>query len=570
MGSTKRKAPPADPVADYARRVVAGDVLVNKLHRLACERHLRDLEQGPARGLRWDPKLASNAIAFYPTVLRHYKGEWSGKPFDLAPWQAFIVGSLMGWVQTDGTRRFREAYEEVPRKNGKSTKDAGLGLLLTFFDGEAAAEGYCAATKKDQARIVWNDARQMVLQSPALRKRVEAFAHSLSGAGAAKLEALGADEDTMDGLNPAVAIIDEIHAHKGSGVVDVLKTAVGSRRQPLIKYVTTAGFDRQSVGWRLHEYAVAILEGTAIDDTFFAFIACADEGDDWREETTWRKANPNYGVSVKPEKLRADAAQAQSVPAWQNRFRRQHLNEWTEQSERAIDLDVWAAGAAPLDPARLIGRPCWGGLDLAATSDLTALVLLFGPDDDGFCDVVAKFWAPEERIRLRSAGAVRFDVWAAEGWISTTPGNVTDYDHVERDVLETSDDYRVRGIAFDRWNASQLVGHLQDRMGADKLIEFGQGFASMSGPTKELLRLVAGRKLRHGGNPVLTWMARNLALKQDAAGNMKPDREKSAEKIDGIVALVMALGLAIRRDEAAPGGSIYNDANARPDGFLCV
>lgn len=544
-----------DVVTEYARCVVAGDVLVNKLHRLACERHLRDLEEGPGRGLRWDPARAAQAVCFYPRVLCHYKGEWAGKPFELAPWQAFVVGSLFGWLQADGTRRYREAYEEVPRKNGKSTKDAGLAILLAFFDGEPAAECYVAATKKDQARIIFGDAQQMVLRSPALRRRLESYVNSVSGPDACRLAPLGADEDTLDGLNPHAVLIDEVHAHRTSGVVDVLKTAVGSRRQPLIKYVTTAGYDRQSVCWRLHEYAERVLEGTAQDDSFFAFIACADPGDDWSAETTWRKANPNYGVSVKPEKLRQDALQAQQVPAWQNRFRRLHLNEWTEQAERAIDLDLWNAGAGTVDAAKLAGAPCSAGLDLASTQDLTAFVMLFGPDEDGAFDVLARFWMPAERLLQRSrTGGIRFDVWAEQGWLSVTPGNVTDYGFVERDILEAAGDHVIREIAFDRWNASQLVTRLQDEFGdggTTVMVEFGQGFASMSAPTKELLRLVAAKKLRHGGNPVLAWMARNLALRQDPAGNLKPDREKSADKIDGIVALVMALGRAIVRREPA-------------------
>jgi phage terminase large subunit-like protein len=566
-----RKPAPADPVTEYAERVVAGDVLVNRLHRLACERHLRDQVEGAARGLRWDATRAAKAIAFFRKVLRHFRGEWAGKPFELAGWQQFIIGSLLGWIQSDDTRRFRESWWELPRKNGKSTLAAGLGLLLGFFDGEQAAEGYCAATKRDQAKIVWGDAREMVAQSPALKKRIDAYANVLCNSSSCKFEPLGADEDTMDGLSPHVVVIDEVHAHRTSGVVDVLKTATGARRQPLIAYTTTAGYDRQSVAWKLHEYAVQVLSGVIVDDAYYAFIACADEGDDWKSETTWRKANPNYGISVKPEKLRVDCAQAQQVPAWQNRFRRLHLNQWTEQASRAIDMDVWAAGAEPIDHARLMGKACWGGLDLAATSDLTAFVLLFGPDDAGFFDVLCRFWMPEERVRQRSQQAsVRFDVWVEAGWITTTPGNVTDYDYVERDLLELADDHRIKGIAFDRWNASQLVAHLQDAFGsgsdATKMLDFGQGFASMSAPTKELLRLVSGRKLRHGGNPVLTWMISNLALRQDPAGNLKPDREKSAEKVDGVVALVMALGLAIRQpvEEQSP----YEGPNAR--GFLTL
>jgi phage terminase large subunit-like protein len=539
-------------ITDYARAVVRGKVAAGYLVRLACERHLREIKPAwqKAHRLRWDRELAAKEVGFF-VRLCHYKGEWAGQPLVLAPWQAFIVGSIFGWLRPDGTRRFREVYEEVPRKNGKSTKDAGLGIRLAFFDGEQGAEVYCAATKKDQARIIFNDARQMVLRTPALRKALRVFTNNLSSeALASKLEPLGADEDTMDGLNVHAALIDEVHAHKTSGVVDVLKTATGARRQPLIKYVTTAGYDRTSICWKLRDYGIKILEGVVQDDTFFAFIACADKGDDYRDPKTWAKANPNLGVSVSESDLARKAKQAEHMPAAQNAFLRLHLNVWTEQSERAIDAQVWARGDAPVRVEA--GARCCAGLDLASVSDLCAWVKLFEPDADGIYDVLARFWIPEGSIlagesKRSEEERQRLERWVREGHITATPGNVTDYDRVEADLLAEAGEHELVALAFDPWNSRQLVTHLQAELGEERVLEFRQGFPSMTGPTKELLRLLQDGKIRHGGNPVLRWMASNMALQQDPAGNLKPDRKGSGDKIDGMVALVMALGTWMRQ-----------------------
>jgi phage terminase large subunit-like protein len=328
----------ADPVTAWARDVRADKMPANQLQHQAAERHLRDLDTAKTRGLVWRPDLAEAAIAFFK-LLRHSKGVLAGQRFELQAWQAFIVGSLFGWVKKDGRRRFREAYVELPRKQGKTTLAAGVALLMAFFDREAGSEAFCAATKKDQARLAWDAARAMVLQSPELKRRLEVFAGAITGKDGSKLVPLGADEDTLDGLNVHCAIIDEVHAHRSSGVVDVLKTATGARTQPLIFYITTAGSGRESVCRRLRDYTTRVLEGVVPDDSFFGFIACADPGDDWRDPETWAKANPNLGVSVSLEQLRADAKQAERVPAWQARFRRLHLCEWLEAAEdRALDM----------------------------------------------------------------------------------------------------------------------------------------------------------------------------------------------------------------------------------------
>jgi len=551
-------APPNSAVTAYAEDVIAGRIVAGRLVRLACERHLRDLETGAECGLYFDAAEAERAIAFYP-LLKHSKGEWAGRPFVLEPWEAFIVGSILGWMRADGTRRFRDAEIELARKNGKSTLAAGTGLKLAFFDNEPGAEVYCAAVKREQSKIVWSEGARMVKATPALKKRITAFVGNLHiEATAQKFEPLGADADNMDGLNVHCAIIDELHAHKTRHILDVLTTATGARRQPLIFVITTAGFDRNSVCWERHDYSVKVLEGALPDDTFFCYIAGIDpcpkclaagktqpvsgcpDCDDWRDETVWVKANPNLGVSVKIEDLRTKCQRAQEVPGQQNAFRRLHLNEWTEQSERWLDMAVWDENGAPFDPSLLEGKGCYAGLDLSSTKDITALELWF-PEES---KVLSYFWVPAEGVRQRAdRDRVPYDVWVREQYIEATPGNVVDYDIIRVRVNELRQLYNIREIAIDRWNSTQL----QTQLIGDgfTVVPFGQGFASMTAPTKEIERLVLERKLGHGGNPVLRWMASNVAVTQDAAGNLKIDKEKSSEKVDGMVALAMAIGRAM-------------------------
>lgn len=534
----------ADPVTAYARSVVAGKVPAGRLQLLACQRHLADLKGGKKRGLTFDVAEAEKAIKFF-TFLRHSKGKWAGQGFVLAPWQGFIIGSLFGWKRADGKRRFRTAYNEVPRKNGKSTLSAGIALRLAFFDGEPGAEVYCAATKRDQAKIVFDEAKRMRDKTPALKARIAAFVANLHiSSTACKLEPLGADVDGMDGLNIHGAVVDELHAHKTRAMVDVLETATGSREQPLVFYITTAGTDRHSVCWASHEYGVKVLEGIVEDDTLFVFITCADEGDDWGDPKTWAKANPNLGVSVHLDDLKRKAARAREIPSEQNAFRRLHCNEWTESISVWIPDDVWMRGAEPVDETALRGRACFAGLDLAQTRDITALVLLF-PDEAGGYDVVCRFWCPRDQIAERAkTDRAPYDVWVDQGFLIATEGNVTDLDFVEREVLDLAAEFELRKLAFDRYMALQIITHLKDQLGEERVIDFGQGFISMAAPTKELERLAVEGNLRHGGHPVLRWMNRNVMIRMDPAGNMKIDKGKSAEKVDGMVALVEALGVA--------------------------
>ncbi len=541
------------PAIEYIEGVLSGSIVVGRLARLAVERHVSDLREGHKRGLYFNEAAAQRVIDFFG-FLTHSKGEWAGQPFNLSPWQAFMVWVLFGWKRSDGMRRFRIAYNEVARKNGKSTFAAGVGLYLFLADQEAGAEVYSAATKRDQAKIIHSEATRMVQASPYLRKVITVVRDNLSIRSTnSKYEPLGADADTLDGLNIHGAIIDEIHAHRTRAVIDVLETATSARRQPLQFEVTTAGYDQHSICFEHHDYSVKVLEGVVEDDTWFAFIAALDEGDDWTDEHVWAKANPNLGISVKLDDLQRKCEKAQQVPAAQNNFRRLHLDEWTRQSTRWLDLSKWDATAGEANPEELKGRICYGGLDLASTTDIAALALVFPYDND--FKVLMRFWIPSEAMRERSQrGRVPYDVWVRQGLIKATEGNVIDYRIIRQDIEALAEQYNIREIGFDRWGATQLIQELQD---ADlTVVQIGQGFASMSAPTKELLNLVLGKRLHHGGNPVLRWMADNMVVKQDPAGNLKPDKEKSTEKIDGMVALVMAIDRASRNDT---GVSVYEE-----------
>lgn len=530
----------------YIKDVLSGRIVVGQRVRQCVERHVRDLETARNRGLHFDKKAAQHVLNFF-SLLRHSKGEWAGEPFVLSPWQAFILWVLFGWKRADGQRRFRVAYVEIGRKNGKSTLAAAIGLYLFAADREPGAEVFTAATKRDQARIVHGEAVNMVRMSPSLQRFIQVFKDNLSMVRTnSKYQPLGADADTMDGLNVSGAIIDELHAHKKRNLWDVLETATGARRQPLIFAITTAGFDKNSVCWQQHDYGEKILDGIINDDSYFPFIASLDPEDSWMDPTVWAKANPNLGVSVKIDSLREQCRKAESLPGQQNAFRRLRLNQWTEQSERWIDIAIWDEGKQTVDRASLKRRRCYAGLDLSSTTDISAFVLLFPPqrNDPGPWQVLCRFWIPSENLRKRiEKDRVPYDVWTREGFIEATEGNVIDYDVLRKRIQEDYSFFDIVEIAFDPWNATQLVTQL----GSDgmNLVPFRQGFASMAAPTRELEKLIVGRQIAHAGNPVLRWMVSNAAVKQDAAGNMKPDKSRSTERIDGVVALVMGVGRAV-------------------------
>lgn len=506
----------------------------------------------------FDAKAAQLAVNFFERLLVHVKGEWAGHAFKLQEWQCEeIIKPLFGWKQANGTRRYRTAYIEIPRKNGKSTLGAGIALLLLFADNEYGAEIYSAAADRDQAGIVFELAKAMVESSHQLMKRAEIYKRSIVCTDTmSSYKVLSADAPTKHGLNAHGIIFDELHAQPNRELWDVLTTSIGARRQPLIVTITTAGFDRTSICWEQHRYAQQILDGIIDDPSYFAFISAASEQDDWQDPEVWKKANPGLGTSVKLEYLENEARKAANVPAYQNTFRRLHLNQWTQQETRWLPLQAWDKCTTQVDPQLLKKAVCYGGLDLASTSDIAAFILDFPPeagDERATHAWLAFFWVPEENLVERARkDRVPYDAWSRQGFIRTTPGNVIDYAYIVRDIEALGEQYNIQEIAFDRWGAFQVSQQLE---GAGfVMVGFGQGFVSMSAPTRELLRLILEGLLAHGANPVLRWMADNVVVDTDAAGNMKPNKAKSREKIDGIVAGIMALDRSVRHTAAQ---SIY-------------
>ncbi len=479
--------------------------------------------------------------------LRHSKGEWAGQVVMLEPWQEFYLATLFGWMRADGTRRFRTSYLEVARKNGKSTMLAGVGLYLLVADGEPGAEIYTAATVRSQARIIFGESVKMVRQSPDLKSMLTLVKDNISFEGTfSKYEPVGRDSETLDGLNVHGGLVDELHAHPDGEMWDVLETGTGSRRQPLMATVTTAGSNRQSICFQFHDYTEKVLAEVVEDDAWHGMIYSLDrdpltgELEDWESEAAWLKANPNLGISKKLPDLRDKARKARQMPSRLNVFLQKELNIWTQASTRWIDPERWrACNVRAVDELELAGRRCYGGLDLSSTLDVTALVWVFPPVEGTVCDVLCRMWIPEEnwqdRVKMDRAP---YDVWVREGLLTLTPGNVVDYDFILQQVEEDTKVFSVQELAFDPWNATSVTNNIG--LPPEKLVEFRQGYVSMNPAMKALEVAIQRRTLNHGGNGALAWMADNLVASRDPAGNMKPDKSKSTERIDGIVALLMA------------------------------
>lgn len=529
-------------------------MVVCRYVRLAAERHLRDLINGPKRGLRWSPESAAygcDAFRYY----RHSKGEWGGQGFKLEPWQMFVIGSVWGWRREDGTRRFRVVWEELPRKNGKSTKLAGVGINMLVIDGEPGAEVYAAATKKDQARIIFDEAKRMVRSSPELSELVQSYKLNLSvDETGSKFEPLSSDEKTLDGLNPHCLLVDEVHKHKSRALLDVLDTAMGSRRQPLLWMITTAGDDDpESVYAQENDYAIKVLEGVVQDDNLFAFIATLDEGDRWDDPKVWQKANPNLGVSVKLDDLKRQAAKAKNSPTAQVAFKRLRLNVRTAAANKFISMPVWGKNTGgPFDPDDLRGRTCYGAFDLSSKVDLSCWLKLFPPAEPGErWRIVPRFWMPADTVEEKSdRDKVQYQRWIHEGHVEVTPGNVIDHAEIEAAILEERRHYRYLAIAYDPWNATQMAVALQNK--GLPVFEFIQGIRSYTAPTKELEAWLLAAKLDHGDNPVLTWMASNLKVQPDKNQNLMPSKAKSIGRIDGMTSLIMAIGMHLTRTAKTP------------------
>ena len=510
-------------------------------------------------GCYYDPAAGERVVAFVEKFCKQSKGEWSGKTIKLLDWQRDFILPLYGWKRPDGTRRFRTFYCEVAKKNGKSTLASGLTLYHLLADGEPGAEVYCLAYDLGQARIVFDEAHHMVKASPSLYKVLDPVPSAkriLHPASNSKLQALSADVPSKDGFNASYTLFDELHRQRTRSLWDIFKYAGKSRRQPLRGSITTAGFDRESICWEQHEYTRRINEGLIEDTTHFGVIYGATLNDPIDSPATWKKANPSIGVTLKEEDFASEVKQARENPAELNNFLRLSLNIWTQSDERYIPRDKWdACAGGPIDLADLEGLPCYGGLDLSSTTDVTAFVLIFGDTVQGFT-VVPYFWLPEETARCREdREQVSYLTWGRMGLIKLTPGPVVDYAYVRTQINALAKRFkRLEKIYVDPHMATQLTHQLHDEDGLP--VEYlRQGFISLNAPTQELMRLVMSRKLRHDANPVMDWMADNACAERDAAGSVKLSKKKSTEKIDGMAALVNAIAAAT--SGALEGPSVY-------------
>ena len=477
-------------------------------------------------------------------------------------WQEQIIRDLFGILKPNGYRQFNTAYIEIPKKMGKSELAAAIALLLCCGDGEQRAEVYGCAADRNQASIVFDVAADMVQLCPDLEKRVQIYKSNK------KLvylptnsfyQVLSAEAYSKHGLNVHGVVFDELHAQPNRKLYDVMTTGSGdARMQPLYFLITTAGNNTESIGYEIHQKATDILEGRKIDPTFYPVIYGAEEGDDWTDPKVWKKANPSLGITVGIDKVRDACESAKQNPAEENSFRQLRLNQWVKQSVRWMPMDKWDKCAFAADPSQLEGRVCYGGLDLSSTTDITAFVLVFPPEDeDDKYIVLPYFWIPEENMQIRvNRDRVPYDLWERQGYLQTTEGNVIHYGFIEKFIEQLGERYNIREIAFDRWGAVQMVQNLEG-MGFT-VVPFGQGFKDMSPPTKELMKLVLEERIAHGGHPVLRWMMDNIYIRTDPAGNIKADKEKSTEKIDGAVATIMALDRAIRCGNDN-GQSVYDE-----------
>lgn len=536
----------------------------------ACERAVADHAEPPELPVgraRFSEERVAHVLDFFSRFLRHAEGKHAGRPFEPAPWQAFVLSELFGWIRPDEeeptrwVRRYRIGYLEVPRKNGKTTFAAGVSLYMLAADDEPAAEVYCAATKREQARIVFTKSCHMVQQLPEeMRRPFQEYAAHLTY-GRSVMRFVTSEARTLDGLNPHCAIIDELHAHADRDVWDRIVTGIGSRTQPLVLGITTAGDDHDSIAGQLHAHARSVLSGATADPAFFTFVANLDDGDDWRDPDVWGKVNPNLGVSVDLESLRQDAARAEGSTRAEGSFRRFRLNEWIAPLDAQwLTYDLWNACAGPQSWQELResirGREVYGGLDLASTQDLTAFVLIAPPDvDHERWVVVPFFWIPAERIAQRvQVDRVPYDVWNDNGLLEATPGDAIDDRTIVNRVIDLTSETRCVSIGFDQWGAVRVASDLADA--GLNLVRYAQGIRQLSPPTKRLEQLVCRREIEHGGHDVLSWNATNVVLRTDDAENCRPDKKKSREKIDGIVATILALDQAERTDEEP--ASVYS------------
>jgi len=502
----------------------------------------------------FDPEAAQLAIDFFHERLHHIEGKFAGEPFLLQHWQQWFIANLFGWKRPDGTRRYRQALLYIPRKNGKTTLTAGIVLYILFCDHEPGAQIYSAAADRAQAALVFRQAEGMIRQDSLLRKAVRIYKHSIVRHDRLCVyKPISAEAYTKYGFNCHVAVIDELHAQPNRELVDVIMTSTGSREQPLVVMITTADYERESICNEIYKQAKQIRDGIFENPAFLPLIYEAEKDADWKDPDVWSAVNPNLGVSLRKDYLERECQRAQQTPAYENVFKRLHLNMRTELAERWLDMDRWEACGGAINPEDLRGRECYAGLDLGATSDLTSLCLVFPRGNEGF-DALWWHWVPRKVALLRDRkDRIPYMTWAQQGWIELTEGDEIDYGYIRKRINEIGQQYHIRELAADRlFQGAQLCQDLVAD-GFD-VIPFGQGYYSMAAPTVHLETLINRGEFRHGDNPVMRWQAANVAVKMDAAGNLKPDKARSSDKIDGIVAAIMALGRAMQRGQT---GSVY-------------
>jgi len=530
----------------YARAVARGRVLAGRYHRLACKRHLRDRRREGTRAFPYvfDYERAERFFRFAEN-LRHYKGEWAGQLVVLQPHQKFRLGSIFAWVHREtGLRRFRHVYFEIPRKNGKSFEAAIVALYVTFFDGEPGAEGFVIATKREQAKIVFNNCKQLVMQS-GLRSRISVLTANLHrDLNASKLEPLGADKDSTDGLNPNLVIIDEAHAMKHRGLIDVMETATGARRNPMIFWITTAGNDPVTPCGDQHDYGCKILDRVLTDEACLVFIAHAEPTDPPFAVRTWRKANPNYGISVRPDDLKALAMKARHMPPAAAAFKQKRLNLWVNAAVPWLSLDGWRRGQSAWHPHDMRGRRCWLGIDMSSKIDLTAVAAVFPPEtEEERWRLLVWTLTPADTLEERAhRDRAPYLQWVTRGYLQTNPGNRIDQDVVLALVQAAGALFDVQQVGLDPWNAGNLVKDLQDE--SFDVIEIDQNMRQMSTPSKDFEAEVLDGRIDGGGNELMTWAVSNAVVQRDNKDNIYPIKKRSRGRIDPLIAALLAYKLA--------------------------
>lgn len=535
----------------YARGVLSGRIPACSLVKKACERQLDDLDRyGDGKRFIYDAE-AGDRICWFIEHLTHVKGELAGQEIKLEPWQVFILHTTFSWKTTEGIRRFRRVYIEVPRGNGKSSLSSGVALFCLCGDREPGAEVYSFATTRDQAKIVFGDAKEMARQNSKLKRAfdLQVLATSLYVPKTnSYFQAKSAEGSTLDGLNTHLAVIDELHAHKTRAVYDVVETSLGKRRNSLMWVITTAGFDTAGICYEVRSFVKQILNKEAQDESQFGIIYGLDEGDDWTSEEALQKANPNWGVSVRPEIITSLQAKAIARPSAANNFKTKHLDVWCSAASSWMDMPAWNLCRRSIALSDFEGFDCYMGLDLGAKNDLTAKVLVFPVEENGRLNyyVFGTYYAP--RAALLKSGNSQYDGWETLGYLNVTEGAVTDFNQIEADILEDCSRFRVKSVAYDPWQATQLATRLSDN--DVPMVEYRNTVQNMSDPMKWLEALVQDKRLIHEGDPALTWMMGNVVVKRDFKDNVFPRKEVYENKIDGAVALIMALGLCVNEENA--------------------